>query len=92
MSSTHARARHRRWAGYSRRCARWIAAADHLLRWGKVNRVVHVDNWLLSTNLHGDWTDDLPAIRTFPASSFPPMIADPLYRQLVPPALLDAAR
>jgi hypothetical protein len=71
-----------------------IAAADHLLRWGKVNRVVHVDNWLLSTNLHGDWTgDDLPAIRTFLAKLFPShAIAIRSIDSWSSPALLDAAR
>jgi hypothetical protein len=32
-----------------------ISIADRLLRAADINRVVHVDNWLLSTNLHGDW-------------------------------------
>ena len=71
-----------------------IAAADHVLRWGAVNRVVHVDNWLLSTNLHGDWAgDDLPAIRAFLTERFPTHAI--VIRSLDPwasPALLAAAR
>jgi hypothetical protein len=42
------------------------------LRWAGINRIVHIDNWLLSTNLHGDWDGaDLPAIRMFLADRFP---------------------
>ena len=49
-----------------------IAGADWLLRALSVNRIVHVDNWLLSTNLHGDWAgQDAPAIRTMLARAFP---------------------
>lgn len=32
-----------------------LAVVDRVLRAARVNRVVHLDNWLLSTNLHGDW-------------------------------------
>lgn len=32
-----------------------IAAADRLLRGLRINRAVQVDNWLLSTSLHGGW-------------------------------------
>ncbi len=32
-----------------------ISLADKLLRAIQVNHVVQIDNWLLSTNLHGDW-------------------------------------
>lgn len=71
-----------------------IAGADRLLRWGRVNRIVHVDNWLLSTNLHGDWAgEDLPAIRAFLAARFPDHAI--AIRSLDPwssPALLNAAR
>lgn len=71
-----------------------IAAADRLLRWGEVNRIVHVDNWMLSTNLHGDWSgDDLPAIRAFLAERFPThAIAIRSVDAWSSPALLDAAR
>jgi hypothetical protein len=71
-----------------------IAGADRLLRWGRVNRIVHLDNWLLSTNLHGDWPgEDLTAIRAFLAARFPDHAI--AIRSLDPwssPALLDAAR
>lgn len=46
-------------------------AAPKLLEAG-LNRIVHVDNWLLSTNLHGDWTgSDLPQIRRLLTARFP---------------------
>ncbi|MDV3456228.1 hypothetical protein RZN05_04470 [Sphingomonas sp. HF-S4] len=71
-----------------------IAAADRVLRWGRVNRIVHVDNWLLSTNLHGDWSgDDLPAIRALLAQHFPDhAVAIRSVDGWASPALLDAAR
>lgn len=70
-----------------------IAAADRLLRWGEVNRVVHVDNWLLSTNLHGDWPgEDLAAIRVFLTERFPGhAIAIRSVDPWSSPALLEAA-
>lgn len=71
-----------------------IAGADRLLHWGEINRVVHVDNWLLSTNLHGDWAgEDLPAIRAMLAERFPTHAI--AVRSIDPwssPRLLDAAR
>lgn len=49
-----------------------LRAADGILAAARVDRIVHVDNWLLSTNLHGGWTgDDLPAIRKALAERFP---------------------
>jgi Acetyltransferase (GNAT) domain len=49
-----------------------IRAAGRLLLAAGINRIVHVDNWLLSTNLHGDWTGaDLPAIRAVLTERFP---------------------
>lgn len=33
----------------------FIHALDGFLRWGHINRVVHVNNWLLSTNLYPAW-------------------------------------
>jgi hypothetical protein len=71
-----------------------IGAADRLLRWGEVNRVVHVDNWLLSTNLHGDWPgSDLAAIRVFLAERFPGhAIAIRSVDPWSSPALFEAAR
>ena len=36
-----------------------IAAADHeMLKAIRINHIVQIDNWLLSTNLHGDWNGE----------------------------------
>lgn len=49
-----------------------IALLDRVTTWGEVDRAVHVDNWLLSTNLHPHLTDpELDAltsalVRTWP--------------------------
>ena len=57
--------------------ARWPALAliaffDRVLRWAKINRVVHLDNWMLSTNLHGDWHGgDLEQIRRLLIERYP---------------------
>lgn len=49
-----------------------IALAALLLRIARINRIVHVDNWLLSTNLHGDWQgEDIGAIRQFLVGRYP---------------------
>jgi len=49
-----------------------LSVADRLLRAARIDRVVHVDNWLLSTNLHGDWDGaDLPLIREALGARFP---------------------
>ena len=32
-----------------------VSLLDRLLRWIDIGRIVHIDNWLLSTNLHGAW-------------------------------------
>ena len=49
-----------------------IAAADALLRAARVNRIVHLDNWLLSTNLHGGWRGEgLAAMRQMLTARFP---------------------
>lgn len=32
-----------------------IAGVDVLLRAARANRIVHLDNWMASTNLHGNW-------------------------------------
>lgn len=49
-----------------------LALLDRLLRAARLNHAVHLDNWLLSTNLHGDWDGaGLPAIRTALAGRFP---------------------
>lgn len=70
-----------------------IALADRLLRRGQINRIVHVDNWLLSTNLHGDWDGaDLPAIRAFMTQRYPDhALAIRSVDRWSSPALLDAA-
>ena len=49
-----------------------IGLIDRGLRGAEINRAVHIDNWLLSTNLHGNWEGaDLPVIRHSLASRFP---------------------
>lgn len=35
-----------------------IAAADYLLKAIRINHIVQINNWLLSTNLHGDWNGE----------------------------------
>lgn len=49
-----------------------IDAAGGLLKAGRINKVVHLGNWMLSTNLHGGWRgEDIPAIRTFLTGAYP---------------------
>lgn len=49
-----------------------IALAALFLRAAQFNRIVHIDNWLLSTNLHGDWQGaDIKAIRRLLVDRFP---------------------
>jgi hypothetical protein len=49
-----------------------IGLVDLLLRAVRINRIVHVDNWLLSTNLHGDWAgEDARAVRECLAARYP---------------------
>ncbi len=51
---------------------RLIDLAEPLLRVADINRIVHIDNWLLSTNLHGDWQGDgLAAARHLLTQHFP---------------------
>ncbi len=52
---------------------RWlIRAADRYLKTAELNKIVHVDNWLLSTNLHGDWQgQDSKAIAQYLSQQFP---------------------
>lgn len=56
---------------------RWAAhlainVLDGLLRRIAINRAVHLDNWLLSTNLHGTWMGDgLSAMRKLLTQEFP---------------------
>jgi hypothetical protein len=71
-----------------------IGLVDLALRAANINRTVHVDNWLLSTNLHGDWDGAaLPSIRRFLTARFPDHFL--MIRSLDEwscPALLAAAR
>ena len=49
-----------------------IGVADGFLRRADINRIIHIDNWLLSTNLHGDWSgEDLREIREFIVDKYP---------------------
>lgn len=49
-----------------------IAATDWLLRALHINRAVQIDNWLLSTCLHGDWKgEELADLRQRLAARFP---------------------
>jgi hypothetical protein len=42
------------------------------MRGARLNKVVHIANWMLSTNLHGDWSgEDLPALRQLLTERFP---------------------
>ncbi|HEX8514149.1 MAG TPA: GNAT family N-acetyltransferase, partial [Allosphingosinicella sp.] len=41
------------WSAYPSRAA--LAALDLVLKAARINRIVHLGNWLLSTNLHGGW-------------------------------------
>lgn len=48
------------------------SGAGAMLRSARVNRIVHVNNYMLSTNLHGGWTGtDVDAIRDLLATQFP---------------------
>ena len=65
-----------------------------LLRSIRLNRAAHLDNWLLSTNLHGAWDGaGLAAMRALLSARFPDHFL--IIRSLDPwtcPALLDAVR
>jgi len=65
-----------------------------LLRINRLGRAVHLDNWLLSTNLHGTWDGaGLAGMRELLAARYPDHFV--ILRSLDPwscPALLDAAR
>lgn len=41
------------WTAYPSRAA--LAGLDLVLKAARINRIVHLGNWLLSTNLHGGW-------------------------------------
>lgn len=71
-----------------------LAMLAGLLRLARLNRAVHLDNWLLSTNLHGDWDGTgLAAMRESLAARFPDHFT--ILRSVDPwtcPALFDAVR
>jgi hypothetical protein len=47
-------------------------ASGAIMRAARINRIVHINNWMLSTNLHGDWKGEgLPAIRELLVRQFP---------------------
>lgn len=49
-----------------------LGLADRVLRAARINQAVHVDNWMLSTNLHGDWQGQgLPDLRQELAHRYP---------------------
>lgn len=71
-----------------------LAVLDRVLRAVAFNRVIHLDNWLLSTNLHGDWRGEgLAEMRRCLADRFPDhfLVLRSLDRWSSP-ALLEAAR
>lgn len=70
------------------------AIFDRVLRAIHINRVVHLDNWLLSTNLHGDWHgDDLPQMRRLLIDRYPKhMLAIRSLDEWSSPRLLQAVR
>ncbi|KPP96226.1 hypothetical protein [Erythrobacter sp. HL-111] len=71
-----------------------LGVMDGLLRAMRINRAVHLDNWLLSTNLHGGWDGSgLGAMRAVLAERFADHFL--ILRSLDPwscPDLLEAAR
>jgi len=49
-----------------------IKLASPLLLGAGINKIVQLDNWLLSTNLHGDWAgEDISQIRTYLMAKYP---------------------
>jgi hypothetical protein len=71
-----------------------LGVMDALFRAIGFNRTVHLDNWMLSTNLHGDWRGEgLPAMRSLLTERFDDRFV--VLRSLDPwscPELLEAAR
>lgn len=71
-----------------------LAVLDRLLRTVRINRAVHLDNWLLSTNLHGTWKGEgLAAMRAALVERYPDHFV--IIRSLDPwtcPELLAAVR
>ncbi|MBC2663804.1 GNAT family N-acetyltransferase [Novosphingobium flavum] len=70
-----------------------IAGASVLLRAARINQIVHVNNWLLSTNLHGDWQGaDIGDIRRFLTHRYPRhIIAVRSLDRWSSPSLIEAA-
>ncbi|HJT14222.1 MAG TPA: hypothetical protein VJ790_16500, partial [Dongiaceae bacterium] len=70
-----------------------IAVASLLLRAARINYIVQVDNWLLSTNLHGNWQGaDIEDIRRLLTSRYPRhIIAIRSLDRWSSPAVIDAA-
>ncbi|MET1111450.1 MAG: hypothetical protein ABWX67_08000 [Allosphingosinicella sp.] len=49
-----------------------LAGLDRLLRAARINRIVHLGNWMLSTNLHGGWRGEgVEAARRALAAAYP---------------------
>lgn len=71
-----------------------IGWADGFLRRADINRIIHIDNWLLSTNLHGDWAgEDLSDIREFMTEKYPNhILAVRSVDEWSCPALLNSAK
>ncbi len=71
-----------------------LAGLAGLLRLARLNRAVHLDNWLLSTNLHGEWDGaGLAEMRGMLAERFPDHAV--ILRSVdawTCPALLEAVR
>lgn len=71
-----------------------LSAIGSMLRAIRINRAVHLDNWLLSTSLHGEWTGEgLAAMRAALCGAYPDRFV--ILRTLDPvtsPGLLEAAR
>lgn len=58
------------WIAWPSRAA--LAGLDRLLKAARVNWIVHLDNWLLSTNLHGGWRGEgVDAARRTLAAAYP---------------------
>ncbi|MEO1221319.1 MAG: hypothetical protein AAFY42_08210 [Pseudomonadota bacterium] len=71
-----------------------LSVLDAVLRLLDVNKTVHLDNWILSTSLHGDWHGQgLPEIRDLLTRQFPDHL--PVIRSLDQwscPELMHAAK
>lgn len=71
-----------------------LGLLDALLKGLEINRTVHLNNWMLSTNLHGDWNGEgLAKMRAHLTEEFPDLM--PVIRSLDPwscPQLLDAVK